>query len=219
MVKSIRDQFIIKDDEPGDVEIEVKKKNKNYTENPDIMMYHHHSHELFYQIRSYSDRKIFNKRFYRENFETNKGSNWKLNLLGPERRYDEDLVDTLNPNVAALRNAATRTETTYTRLNNIIDLLYGRGVRKLIIIDLSCSVIRKGKFGLTERGDRNLAYEAARIVTPPDTQPQRVAEAVAAAEEAVPVEKLKTIRSRSSKKSAKRSKSGGRRHNKTTRRR
>jgi hypothetical protein len=131
------------------------------------MAYHYHSHELLYRIKSYSNRLVDNKQFLRENnLVKPRSSNWKLNLLNSGPTTDEDLMDTLNPSVGSLRSARTRDEYTVTRLETIIDELYSRGIRKLIIIDLSCSVIRKKQSGITRRGERNVALTEIREESP-----------------------------------------------------
>ena len=167
MVKKIREEIIEMDDQPEDARTEVHSGNTEYTNDGEIMAYHYHSHELLYKIKTYSNGLILNKEYLRENSLIKpRSSNWKINLLNTGPTTDEDLMDTLNPSVTSLRSARTRSVNTITRMKSIIELLYGRGVRKLIIIDLSCSVVRKGEYALTTRGDRNIALTALRDDSP-----------------------------------------------------
>ena len=167
IVKIIREQILEMDDQPEDARTQVHSGNTYYTNDGEIMAYHYHSHELLYKIKTYTNGMIYNKEFLRENSLVKpRSSNWKINLLNSGPTTDEDLMDTLNPSVTSLRSASTRSVNTVTRMKNIIEELHNRGVRKLIIIDLSCSVIRKNLYGLTRRGDRNIALQSRRDESP-----------------------------------------------------
>jgi hypothetical protein len=177
MVKDIRRQIVEGDDQPGATAKEVRSKNEFYTNDEEIMAYHYHSNEFLYRIRTYTNGFVLNKEFlredkllYKKNYEgeTNKlkSSNWKLNLLNTNVNDDEDLMDTLNPSAGKTRTAHLREGFTITRLKNVIDELYRRGIRKVIMIDLTCSVIRKKQHGITERGERNIALTTYREESP-----------------------------------------------------
>ena len=171
MVKQIKQQIIELDDQPGEVSKEVYKKNVNYTDDEETMAYHYTSHEFLYSIRTYTNGLISNKQFsredkllYKEDYEGPpvklESSNWKLNLLNTNVNTDEDLMDTLNPNVGKIRQRHEREGFTITRLENIIGELNKRGVKKIIIIDLTCSVIRKKLAGVTAHTERSIARHA-----------------------------------------------------------
>lgn len=171
MVKQIKKEIFELDDLPGETATEVNKKNENYTNDDETMAYHHNSHEFLYSIRTYSNRFISNKEFlredkllYKENYDGEhvklESSNWKLNLLKTNVKTDEDLMDTLNPNAGKTRVAHERKGYTITRLGNVIELLYRRGIKKVIIIDLTCSVIRNKQERVTARTERTIARHA-----------------------------------------------------------
>jgi hypothetical protein len=84
-----------------------------------------------------------------------------------EKLISLDLMDTLNPNAGKTRAAHERSGYTITRLSNVIDILYGRGIKKIIIIDLTCSVIRKKQQGV----DGRLVRAIARHATPETPSP------------------------------------------------
>lgn len=167
IVQTIKNQIMERDDQPGNVAKEIRSANELYTNDGEIVAYHNRSHEFLYKISSYTnEQRLPNKEYLREdkllykNGENKKikNSNWKLNLLNSSVETDEDLMDTLNPNAGKLRTASLREGNTTSRLETIINELYNRGVRKLIIIDLTCSVIRKKQSGITDRGERNIAF-------------------------------------------------------------
>lgn len=177
MVKSIRRQIVEGDDQPGTATKEIRSKNEFYTNDEEIMAYHYHSHEFLYRIRTYSTGIVLNKEYlredkllYKKDYDDKivklKSSNWKLNLLNSNINDDEDLMDTLNPNAGKSRYASLGEGFTITRLKNVIDELYSRGILKVILIDLTCSVIRKKQRGITTRGERNVAFTAIREESP-----------------------------------------------------
>ena len=168
MVKKIRQEIFELDDQPDEIAKEVNKKNTAYTDDEETMAYHHSSDEFLYRIRTYTSGILSNKEFlredkllYKKNYEGQpvqlQSSNWKLNLLNTNVNTDEDLMDTLNPNVSKIRQRHEREGFTITRLENIIGELNKRGVKKIIIIDLTCSVIRKKLAGVTARTERSIA--------------------------------------------------------------
>jgi hypothetical protein len=178
MVKQIKQQIFELDDQPGEVATEVNKKNTNYTDDEETMAYHRTSHEFLYSIRTYTNGIITNKEFlredkllYKEDYDGEhlklESSNWKLNLLNTNVKTDEDLMDTLNPNAGKTRVSHEREGYTITRLGNVIDILYSRGIKKVIIIDLTCSVIRKKQQGV----DGRLVRAIARHATPETPSP------------------------------------------------
>jgi len=134
------------DSQPSDVAHEVSVKNPNYIEDGHTMEFHHHN-DKSYVVSS----KIIDKRFSRENTQTkDRSRDWKVNLLGATLGKDEDLMVTLNPTLSSLRKRE-RTEVIY--MSDIIDELYKRGVRKILIFDFSCSVVSND---VSERDVREL---------------------------------------------------------------
>jgi hypothetical protein len=177
MVKSIREQIIERDDQPGVAAKAVREKNESFTDDDEIMAYHHNSHEFLYKIRTWTKGLVPNKEYlredkllYKKNYEGEyvklQSSNWKLNLLVDGVSTDEDLMDTLNPIASITRTAHLREGFTITRLRNIISELYARGIHKVIIIDLTCSVIRKKQQGVTDRTARNIKLQTIREESP-----------------------------------------------------
>jgi len=171
MVKEIKKEIFELDDQPGEIAAEVNKKNTNYTDDEETMAYHHSSDAFLYGIRTYTGGIISNKEFlredyllYKKNYEGEtaelKSYNWKLNLLKTNITTNEDLMDTLNPNAGKTRVAHMRKGYTITRLGNVIEELNKRGIKKVIIIDLTCSVIRKKQEGVTSRTERSIARHA-----------------------------------------------------------
>lgn len=169
MVQTIKNQIVERDDQPENVAKEIRSANELYTNDGEIVAYHNRSHEFLYKITSYSNelkRFIPNKEYLREDKllykkgenKKIKNSNWKLNLLNSSVETDEDLMDTLNPNAGKTRNASSREGYTTSRLETVLNELYRRGIRKLIIVDLTCSVIRNKQSGISNRGERNIAF-------------------------------------------------------------
>lgn len=179
MVKQIKQEIFELDDQPGEIAVEINKKNTNYTDDDETVAYHHSSHEFLYGIRTYTKGVITNKEFlrednllYKKDYDRNpvklQSSNWKLNLLNTNVKTDEDLMDTINRVAGRTREAHARQGYTITRLENVIRELYGRGIRKVIIIDLTCSVVRNKQAGVTSRAERSIA-RAATPETPSPT--------------------------------------------------
>jgi hypothetical protein len=163
IVEEIKAEILENDDQIDWIAGQVKAKNENITGDGEIMAYFHHPDRL-YQITTHGPgQTIYNKEFLRElGLVKGKSSNWKLNLLSSGVTRDEDLMDTLNPNVGKLRKGAPRTEDTVTRTESVIEELYARGIRKLIIIDLSCNVIRRGNYGVSATAERHVAFTHSR---------------------------------------------------------
>jgi hypothetical protein len=160
IVEEIKERILEQDDQVRFISENVRSKNESFTSDEETMSYFYHP-DLLYEIRSYgSGEQMYNKKFLRELSDVKgRSSDWKLSLLNTGVTTDEDLMDTLNPRIAALRPSTTRrTENTITRTENIIDELHGRGIRKLIIIDLSCNVIRRGLYGISATAERHLAF-------------------------------------------------------------
>ena len=174
IVNKIREQIIPINDQVKAVKDQVELRNEVYTDDPETMSYYHHP-DLLYQIDTHPDNRIYNKEFLREEHDirTKEGKlkhrsfNWKINLLHTtdDKGKPVDLMETLNSNVSALRSAPTRTELTTTRLRNIIEYLRSNGIKKIIIIDLSCNVIRRGQYGISAREERHVAIEHSKRVT------------------------------------------------------
>jgi hypothetical protein len=175
MVEEIKDKLKEADTQPFEVEKEVRVNNEIYTGDEEIMAYHYRSRDFLYTIRTYTNGQIPNKEFLREDYLIynkdntikSKSLNWKLNLLKKKGvSSDEDLMGTLNPIASKTRYSHLRHDFTVTRLKNVIDELYDRGIRKVIIIDLTCSVIRKKQAGVTAREERHIAFQTYREETP-----------------------------------------------------
>lgn len=174
IVNKIREQIIPIDDQVITIKTEVESGNENYTDDPETMSYYYHP-DLLYQVDTHPDNRIYNKEFLREEHDirTKEGKikhrsfNWKINLLHTtdDKGKPVDLMETLNSNVSALRSASTRTELTTTRLKNIIEYLRSNGIKKIIIIDLSCNVIRRGQYGISARAERHVAIEHSKRAT------------------------------------------------------
>ena len=136
MVERIKSEIMGIDNLPPTIAKEISSKTPGYADDPQTMDYHHHNNK-FYNI--YSDKYMIDKRFSRANELTKPGSrDWKVNLLGTK---DEDLMDTLNPNVSSLRKSSKRDELSVLYMRNIIKELQKRGITKLLIFDFTCSVI------------------------------------------------------------------------------
>jgi len=164
IVKQIRDKLIEEDDQIEFIREQVQIKNEEVTSDPEFMSYYYHP-DLLYKIKTHSNRNILNKEFLRENnLLKPRGMDWQLNLFTERRAEPEDLMssDELNRNVESLRSKNIRSEFSSTNLKKILDVLLSRGIRKLIIIDLSCSVFRKKDRGIDLRTQRRLALSIGR---------------------------------------------------------
>uniref|UniRef100_A0A6C0JEP1 Uncharacterized protein n=1 Tax=viral metagenome TaxID=1070528 RepID=A0A6C0JEP1_9ZZZZ len=169
MVEHSKDRIIPIDDQPKEIVEEVRKRNVNYTSDAEVMRYFYHT-DLLYNVKNYKlipSHINYNKEFLRENNHLNQNTkssaffDWKINLLnGIDRSGNSisvDLMDILTPNVTALRGANTRDEFSVTTLHDILELLYSRGVKKVIIMDFTCSVIRNKVAGIDQRAERYLS--------------------------------------------------------------
>jgi len=162
MVDEINTRIRELDDQPYDVVEQFRKKNTDYTEDEEVRAYFYHT-ELLYRKNNYKVIQPFNKEYLRENnlITDNKRSShfydWKINVLNsvPET----DLMSVLNQRVGSLRTATSRDEFTVTRLNKVIEYLYNNGIRKVILVDFSCSVIRKRMDEVTKREERYIALQ------------------------------------------------------------
>ena len=136
IAERIKAEIMQIDDQPDSVAREISARNSNFIDDPQTMEYYHHNNK-FYNI--YDDINIIDKRFSRANELTKLGSrNWKVNLLGT---MDEDLMDTLNPNISSLRKSSKRHENNILYMHDIIEELEKRGISKVLIFDFTCSVI------------------------------------------------------------------------------
>jgi len=147
IVERIKSEIMGIDNLPATIAKEISSKTPGYADDPQTMDYHHHTNK-FYTV--YSDKYMIDKRFSRANELTKPGSrDWKVNLLGTK---DEDLMDTLNPNVSSLRKSNKRDELSVLYMRNIINELQKRGIKKLLIFDFTCSVIEND---VSDRGVRH----------------------------------------------------------------
>jgi hypothetical protein len=157
MVNSIKKILIKLDNQAKEVEEQIKRKNTEYTDDEEIRAYYYHK-ALLYRVFNYKQTTLYNKRFLRENnLITNdkrslKYFDWKLNIVNSEPYID--LMSELNPSIAGLKSVNTRSTFTATNLNKVIKYLHNKGIKKLIIIDLSCSVIRNVNRGVSSREER-----------------------------------------------------------------
>ena len=136
MVERIKSEIMGIDNLPATIAKEISSKTPGYADDPQTVDYYHHI-DKFYNV--YSDKYMIDKRFSRANELTKPGSrDWKVNLLGTK---DEDLMETLNPNVSSLRKSSKRDELSVLYMRNIIKELQKRGITKLLIFDFTCSVI------------------------------------------------------------------------------
>jgi hypothetical protein len=153
IAKKITDLIQKLDDQPDDVAREISARNPNYVDDTETLDYHHHV-DKFYNV--YSDARIIDKRFSRANADTDtSSSDWKINLLGTP---DEDLMETLNPNVSSLRNAGERSELSVVYMRDVIQELRRRRITKIMIFDFTCSVIENQ---VSERDKRSLRRSSA----------------------------------------------------------
>jgi len=196
MVENIKTELIKLDEQPGEIENEIRKKNLEYLEDGEIMAYFH-SKDKLYEINNYKKYPPFDKEYLRENVLTTDNTrspfiyDWKINNLNTNHtplniynvkgqplpinqlkgkqptvvcpisnvhRCKIDLMIDLNPIVESLRQTRTRETFTVTNLSNIIDFLHSKGIKKVILIDFSCSVIRNKTSGINSRGERYLAW-------------------------------------------------------------
>jgi hypothetical protein len=136
IAERVKSEIMQIDEWPEVVAKEFSSRNANYIDDPYTVDYHHNN-DKFYNV--YSDKYMINKRFSRANELTKPGSrNWKVILLGTT---DEDLMDTLNPNISSLRKSSKRSENSILYTRDIIEELERRGIKKVLIFDFTCSII------------------------------------------------------------------------------
>jgi hypothetical protein len=142
IAETIKTKLMQIDDQPAVVAKEIYSKTPGYIDDDETMDYLHHSNKMY---NVYSGKTLIDKEFSRANELTNPNSlDWKVNLL---RQLDnreisyEDLMVTLNPNITKLRNSDERKQPSILSMYKIISELQRRGISKVIIIDLTCSVI------------------------------------------------------------------------------
>jgi hypothetical protein len=136
IAERVKTEIMQIDDQPDLTAKEISARNSNFIDDPQTIDYYHHNNK-FYNI--YGDKYIVDKRLSRANELTKPGSrNWKVNLLGA---LDEDLMDTLNPNISSLRKSSKRHENNILYTHDIIEELEKRGITKVLIFDFTCSVI------------------------------------------------------------------------------
>jgi hypothetical protein len=71
-------------------------------------------------------------------------------------------MEELHHNISALRTTKTRKENSIIYLSDIIDYLRKKGKKKVIIVDFSCSVIRRGEYGVEPSQERYVRLEEVR---------------------------------------------------------
>jgi len=157
LVGKIKNELKNNDTQPQEVENEFKNKNAEYTNDEEIVAYRQHIDSM-YTIYDYSTRFPLNKQFYRANNDTlGKMYDWKIILLSEEN--EPDLMEELHHNISALRNTNTRKENSIIYLSDIIDYLKKNGKKKVIIVDFSCSVIRRGEYGVEPSQERYIRFQ------------------------------------------------------------
>lgn len=160
IVGKIKNELKKNDTQPQEVEIEFKNKNTEYTNDEEIVAYRQHIDSM-YTIYDYSTRIPLNKQFYRANYDTlGKTYDWKIISLSDENELD--LMEELHHNISALRNTTTRKENSIIYLSDIINYLRKKGKKKVIIIDFSCSVIRRGEYGVEPSDERYIRFKEVR---------------------------------------------------------
>jgi hypothetical protein len=160
LVGKIKNELKKNDTQPQEVEIEFKNKNTEYTNDEEIVAYRQHIDSM-YTIYDYSTRFPLNKQFYRANNDTlGKMYDWKIILLSDEN--EPDLMEELHHNISALRNSKTRKENSIIYLSDIINYLRKKGKKKVIIVDFSCSVIRRGEYGVEPPEERYIRFQEVR---------------------------------------------------------
>jgi hypothetical protein len=161
MVENIRAKLVEMDDQPEEIEEEIRQKNPEVLEDEEIMAYFH-SKDKLYEISNYKEQPPYNKEFLRENVLTTNNTrspflyDWKINLLTSNPPMD--LMLEVNPIVASLRNSKYREVFTVSYLSDVIKYLRKKGIKKIILIDFTCSVIRNKIYGVTSRAERYLAF-------------------------------------------------------------
>jgi hypothetical protein len=166
IVENIKRRLIASDDQPQIVETETRKKNPNFTGDEEIVAYRLHD-DAMYSIHDYSSEMPLNKEFFRANADIlnkppNERYDWRITLLSDDN--EPDLINELNQTISSLRNADAKPGNSVTYLNNIIHYLRSRNKKKIIIIDFSCSVIRRKEFGLEPNEERYARLAALRNV-------------------------------------------------------
>lgn len=160
IVGKIKNELKKIDTQPQEVEIEFKNKNTEYTNDEEIVAYRQHIDSM-YTIYDYSTRTPLNKQFYRANNDTlGKMYDWKIILLSNEN--EPDLMEELHHNISALRNTTTRKENSIIYLSDIINYLRKKGKKKVIIVDFSCSVIRRCEYGVEPSDERYIRLKEVR---------------------------------------------------------
>ena len=165
IVASIKDELVEIDELPKLVAAEVYAKNTEYSEDEEVLAYFRKPDMLYSMLSSDSGISPLNKELLRENSTVttsgDKKYDWRINLL-QKGGESIDLMAILNPNVSSLRNTDIRDEFSITSMQALINYLYKNGVRKTILFDFSCSVIRRKKYAVTPREERLIAYNEGR---------------------------------------------------------
>jgi len=157
MVERIKNRIREQDEEPAGALKEFRKKGSEFETDAELRSYVHHL-DLFYRTFNYKKVDPYDKRFLREeylvtdNTKSPKYYDWKLNIINSDPELD--LMAELNPIVTTLRSKRTRTSFTITNLRDMIAFLRSKGIRKIIMIDLSCSVIRDVDRGVLPTAER-----------------------------------------------------------------
>lgn len=164
IVERIKVRLIENDTQPVEVENEFKNKNPEYIEDEEIVAYRLHDDSM-YSIHDYSIEMPLDKEFLRANIDVfnkpiNERYDWKITILSESN--EPDLMNTLNPTISALRYSETKKDNSITYLSKIIEYLRKNGKKKVIIVDFSCSVIRRGEYGISPTQERYARLVAIR---------------------------------------------------------
>ena len=146
------------------MENEFKNRNPEYIEDEEVVAYRLHDDSM-YSIHDYSLEIPLDKEFLRANIDvfdkpSNERYDWKITLLSDSN--EPDLMNTLNPTITALRTSETKKDNSITYFSKIIEYLRKIGKKKVIIVDFSCSVIRRRLYGVSPGQERYARLVAIR---------------------------------------------------------
>jgi hypothetical protein len=164
IVERMKVRLIENDTQPEEVENEFKNRNPEYIEDEEVVAYRLHDDSM-YSIHDYSLEIPLDKEFLRANIDvfdkpSNERYDWKITLLSDSN--EPDLMNTLNPTITALRTSETKKDNSITYFSKIIEYLRKIGKKKVIIVDFSCSVIRRRLYGVSPAQERYARLVAIR---------------------------------------------------------
>jgi hypothetical protein len=113
-------------------------------------------------------KRHFNKQYLRKESELKTRGpsmyDWRINVLNVLDEHGKyiDMMEYLNTMVCALRGRTDRDDFTTTNLSDVIGALHREGVTRILAVDFTCSVIRRGAFGVEPREERRFFLQAIR---------------------------------------------------------